>query len=82
MRVRPMTPTGDARMADQDGEDHATQREKRIREAAERAKAEADARRKGIDSVGEALPREVNGRNGPEPIRFGDWEVDGRATDF
>ena len=27
-------------------------------------------------------PAEIGGRNGPEPTRYGDWEVDGRCTDF
>jgi hypothetical protein len=57
-------------------------RQKKISEAAQRAKAEADARRSQIDTVGKNLPREIDGREGPEPIRFGDWEVDGKATDF
>jgi len=29
-----------------------------------------------------ALPREVGGRDGPEPTRFGDWEKSGRCIDF
>ena len=28
------------------------------------------------------LPREVGGRDGPEPTRFGDWEKAGRCIDF
>ena len=28
------------------------------------------------------LPPEVGGPNGPEPTRFGDWEKNGRCTDF
>jgi hypothetical protein len=28
------------------------------------------------------LPREVGGRKGPEPTRFGDWEKNGRCIDF
>ncbi|MBA3325942.1 MAG: DUF1674 domain-containing protein, partial [Rhodobacteraceae bacterium] len=28
------------------------------------------------------LPRELGGRDGPEPVRFGDWELKGIATDF
>jgi hypothetical protein len=28
------------------------------------------------------LPREVGGREGPEPTRFGDWELRGRCIDF
>jgi len=29
-----------------------------------------------------AAPREVGGRDGPEPTRFGDWELRGRCIDF
>ncbi|NLO79629.1 MAG: DUF1674 domain-containing protein [Xanthomonadaceae bacterium] len=28
------------------------------------------------------LPKEIGGRDGPEPTRFGDWEKDGRCIDF
>jgi len=28
------------------------------------------------------IPREVDGREGPEPTRFGDWELRGRCIDF
>ena len=27
-------------------------------------------------------PREIGGRDGPEPTRFGDWEKNGRCIDF
>jgi hypothetical protein len=27
-------------------------------------------------------PRELGGRDGPEPTRFGDWELRGRCIDF
>ncbi|MGA8447292.1 MAG: DUF1674 domain-containing protein, partial [Roseiarcus sp.] len=29
-----------------------------------------------------AAPREFNGRGGPDPVRYGDWEVKGLASDF
>jgi len=29
-----------------------------------------------------AAPREIGGRNGPEPTRYGDWEKNGRCIDF
>jgi hypothetical protein len=29
-----------------------------------------------------AEPREIGGRKGPEPTRFGDWEKNGRCIDF
>jgi hypothetical protein len=50
--------------------------------AAERALAEARARRAEIDRRSKERPRELNGRNGPEPTRYGDWEVKGIASDF
>lgn len=48
---------------------------------AERALAEAEARRK-IRAAEAGLPREIGGRDGPEPTRFGDWEKGGIASDF
>ena len=47
---------------------------------AERALAEAEARRKAAKEV--ALPTELGGRDGPEPVRYGDWEKKGIAVDF
>lgn len=29
-----------------------------------------------------AAPREIGGRAGPDPTRFGDWEKNGRCIDF
>ena len=29
-----------------------------------------------------AQPREIGGPQGPEPTRYGDWECNGRCTDF
>jgi hypothetical protein len=50
--------------------------------AAQRALAEAKARHAEIDSKSKEQPRELNGRKGPEPTRYGDWEVKGIASDF
>ena len=47
--------------------------------AAERALAEAEARRA---AARQARPKEFGGRAGPDPIRYGDWEVKGLASDF
>jgi hypothetical protein len=47
--------------------------------AAPRALAEAEARRA---TPGPERPREWNGRDGPDPVRYGDWEVKGIAYDF
>ena len=45
-----------------------------------RALAEAEERRKKAQT--EVLPRELGGRNGPDPVRYGDWERKGIAIDF
>ena len=29
-----------------------------------------------------ALPKEIGGPTGPEPTRYGDWERNGRVSDF
>jgi hypothetical protein len=29
-----------------------------------------------------AMPKEIGGPKGPEPTRHGDWEYNGRCTDF
>ena len=49
--------------------------------AARRALAEAAARRKAAEANA-PLPTELGGRDGPEPVRFGDWERKGLAIDF
>lgn len=49
-------------------------------DAAKRALAEADARRKAAKPVDR--PEELGGPKGPEPIRYGDWEKKGIAVDF
>lgn len=48
--------------------------------AAQRALAEAEERRKKAKDA--ALPPELGGREGPEPVRYGDWENKGLAIDF
>jgi len=47
--------------------------------AAVRALAEAEARR--AKPPPDATP-ELNGRGGLDPVRYGDWEVKGLASDF
>jgi hypothetical protein len=49
---------------------------------AERALAEAAARRAEYEKKEAGLPHEIGGRGGKEPVRYGDWEVKGMATDF
>jgi hypothetical protein len=50
--------------------------------AAERALAEAAARRAERDRSTPDRPKEIQGRDGPEPTRYGDWEVNGLTSDF
>jgi hypothetical protein len=49
--------------------------------AAQRALKEAEARRKAGNEKADR-PREIGGRGGKDPARFGDWEIKGRAVDF
>ncbi len=50
--------------------------------AARRALAEAEARRAEYRKREASLPKEIGGRGGNEPGRYGDWEVKGLAADF
>ena len=50
--------------------------------AAERALAEATARRAERDRKAAEQPKESGGRNGLDPTRYGDWEKDGLISDF
>jgi len=54
---------------------------RRVREAGERAKAEAEARRTE-ETAQKSLPPELGGQKGPEPTRYGDWEKNGIVSDF
>ena len=54
---------------------------KRIPPEAKRALEEAEERRKSIKDK-PAPKKELGGRDGPEPVRFGDWERKGIAIDF
>jgi hypothetical protein len=49
--------------------------------AAKRALAEAAERRRNFAKQSPPPP-EISGRGGPDPARYGDWEVNGIASDF
>ena len=53
---------------------------KKLSEEALRALNEANVRRE--KALKNSLPKELGGRDGPEPVRFGDWEKKGIAIDF
>ncbi|UWU69064.1 DUF1674 domain-containing protein [Bradyrhizobium sp. NC92] len=55
--------------------------------AAQRALAEAEARRQAAAAAqakneAEVKAKELQGPQGPEPTRYGDWERKGIASDF
>jgi hypothetical protein len=59
--------------------------DKELTPQARRALAEAEARRRLADArraAGPKTPKEIGGRDGPDPTRYGDWEKDGLACDF
>ncbi len=53
---------------------------KDLPDAAKRALAEAEERRRKAKDPN--FPKELGGRDGPEPVRYGDWEKKGIAVDF
>jgi len=59
---------------------------KQLTPAAQRALAEAEARRQAAAAQAsdgaKPAPRELQGPKGPEPTRYGDWERKGIASDF
>jgi hypothetical protein len=57
-------------------------RRKPLTPAAERALAEAEARRQAAAADAKPMPKEFQGPAGPEPTRYGDWEKKGIASDF
>ena len=73
-RTQPTAPTRDA------AADAATG--KSLSEPAKRALAEAEDRRRAYREAEAAMPKEVGGRGGKEPVRYGDWEIKGLASDF
>jgi len=55
---------------------------RKLSPAAERALAEAEARRQTYLADEATRPKEIGGRGAKEPVRYGDWEVKGLASDF
>jgi hypothetical protein len=58
------------------------EQQKLLSPAAQRALAEAEARRRNIDARTAFAPKEKGGRGGLEPNRYGDWEIKGLTSDF
>ena len=55
---------------------------KKLSPAAQRALAEAEARRLAAAANAQPAAKEFQGPKGPEPTRYGDWENKGIASDF
>jgi hypothetical protein len=68
---------------DSDSKDVEPKAARQLPPEAQRALAEAEERRKRSQDVGPAKrPKEIGGRSGPEPTRYGDWEKKGIVSDF
>lgn len=63
-----------------DAKDVADGRTRDLPPEARRALAEAEERRRATAEAAKA--REIGGRGGLDPARYGDWEVKGLASDF
>lgn len=55
---------------------------RKLSPAAARALAEAEARRGEYLKREADMPKEIGGRGGHEPGRYGDWEIKGMTSDF
>ena len=55
---------------------------KKLSPAAQRALAEAEARRLAAEASAHPAAKEFQGPKGPDPTRYGDWENKGIASDF
>ncbi len=53
---------------------------KKLSPVAQRALEEAELRKKQQKQA--EIPKEIGGREGPDPVRFGDWETKGIISDF
>lgn len=74
------TPGADQNGRLEDFEDLGAAPDKALSPEAIRALREAQERRRAAKTM--SLPKEVDGRDGEEPTRFGDWEKKGLAIDF
>ncbi len=75
----------DRKMKNKAGNDPAcedTEKCQSLSEAAKRALAEAEERRRINDEAVSKRAKEVGGRDGLDPIRYGDWEKKGITSDF
>jgi len=77
-----MRTTAEGEGAEQGGRPVSAAKGKELSPAAQRALREAEQRRAEIDHRLNAQPEEFHGPGGPDPVRYGDWERKGIASDF
>ena len=65
-----------------DDSENATGPAKPLSPEARRALEEAAERRAKAEAEADERPKELGGRKGPDPVRYGDWEKDGILSDF
>ena len=87
MAMRDMTDARQDMAQDADGaaaraQDTARRRLEDLPPAAQRALKEAAERRQAYEAAEKAMAKELGGRGGKEPVRYGDWEIKGLAIDF
>jgi hypothetical protein len=73
-------PVGEKEKSERDAAGEPDPGGRKLSPAAERALAEAAERRNAREQAPRA--KEIDGRKGPDPTRYGDWEVKGIASDF
>ena len=78
----PITVLWELEMTDNSSLAASSTERRKLTPAAERALAEAEARRRVADASAVAYQKEFQGPKGLEPTRYGDWEHNGIASDF
>jgi hypothetical protein len=62
--------------------EHTTNSETGGSEGAATGTARSEAAERTGTTPQQDRPREIGGRGGLDPVRYGDWEKDGRCIDF
>ena len=47
-----------------------------------KSRQETNTNNKALKDKKDTPPKEIGGRDGPDPVRYGDWENKGIASDF
>jgi hypothetical protein len=69
-------------MSDNDPRPNQIEIRRTLTPEARRALAEAEQRRAAQRAAANGQAKEIGGRDGPDPVRFGDWERGGIISDF